>query len=135
MMYRPLVVGAAVGALVGAGSRAALARYYLADGSQGTTALVLVAALIGMVVGALAGATQAPIPGAVVGAGLSLLSLALTFPVVAVFGVLGALQIPSPVAVLGAGALAGGAGGAVGRRVARIRHNEELSVTAPGRSA
>ncbi len=116
MEYRASVVGGCVGALVGAVSRAAVASYYVADPGRDGAVLILIAAAMGMIIGALGGATAMPVLGAAIGAALSMLFFALLFPLVAFFDFLGALTTPSIVVVLGLGALAGAAGGAVGRR-------------------
>jgi hypothetical protein len=123
MTRRASLIGACVGALVGAGGRAGVAACSLNEASQGGAVLVLTAALIGMVLGAFAGATGRPVLGALVGAGLSGLFFLMSFPVVAVFDFLGALRTPSLLLMVAMGALAGGVGGAAARRqVGRADH-------------
>jgi hypothetical protein len=113
--YRASLVGAGVGALVGAGTRAGITAYYF-DTTREDATLVVLSALTGMIVGALAGATGTPVLGAAVGAVLSGLFFLLSFPVVVLLDVLGTATLPSLAVVLGMGAVAGGVGGAVARR-------------------
>jgi len=119
MGYRAWVVGASVGALIGAISRVAVAAYHLTPATQDRGLVVLIAAVMGIITGALAGAVGKPVLGATVGAGLSVLAYLVNLPIVAFLHFLGALTTPTLLEVVAAGALAGGIGGAAAQMAAR----------------
>ncbi len=116
MAYRASVVGASVGALVGAITRAGMAAFHLTPATQDAVMVVLIAAVIGVIIGGLAGVIAKPLLGAIAGAVLSVLVFLVNLPIVALFHLLGAMTTPSLLEVIAAGALAGGIGGAAGRR-------------------
>jgi hypothetical protein len=116
MAFRLSVTGAAAWAVVGGVSRAAIAAVHITDSSGDLRQLVLIAAAIGVVIGALAGATGRPLLGTAVGAALAGVVFIVTLSAVWMFALIGAGTLPSLLEILAAGALAGGIGGAVGRK-------------------
>ncbi len=119
MAYRAWVVGASVGALVGAITRAGMAALHLAPSIQDPALVVLIAAVMGIITGAPAGAIGKPLLGAIAGAILSVLAFLVNLPIVMFFHFLGALTTPSLLEVIAAGAIAGGIGGAAAQMAAR----------------
>ena len=105
-----------IGAVLGAGGRAAIVLAHLDISGKDAVIAAAFAAVIGAAIGAVAGLTGRPLVGLVIGAGLTLVLYAATLPVVAMFQFLGAGTAPSVLEVLAVGAVSGGVGAYVGRR-------------------
>ena len=113
---RPVLAGAATGAVLGAVGRAVIALAHVDIAGKDAIIAAGFAGLVGAVIGAVAGATGRPLIGIVTGAALTLLVYLGLLPVVMLFRSLGAGTAPSVYEVVAVGVLSGGIGAFVGRR-------------------